>query len=299
MNTHAKLALLFSFTGLVAGCGGGGDSPVANPPATTTGTFVDSATQGIAYTCGTTTGVTDANGTFNFVAGDNCTFKLGGITLGTAAGKSLLTPVDLVVGASSETNPVVSNIAQFLISLDNDSNPANGIVIDPAVQTALAGKALDFTLAPAAFASAAQALVSAVIAGRTLVSTAAAQAHLGVTLAGRFSGAYNCTYSGVATNGTQSANVSGTAAVSIASGVVTGSAQTTATPLPPAVAVTGTISSTGNAALNVATGSTSDGAGWSGSFLLDGSGSGTWRDPATGTTPSGTVASGNWSCHKA
>ena len=63
MNTHAKLTLLFSITGLVAGCGGGGDSGTANPPATTTGTFVDSATQGIAYTCGATTGVTDAMGT--------------------------------------------------------------------------------------------------------------------------------------------------------------------------------------------------------------------------------------------
>ena len=289
MNTHAKLTLLFSVIGLVAGCGGGGDSGTANPPATTTGTFVDSATQGIAYTCGTTTGVTDANGTFDFVAGDNCTFKVGGITLGSATGKPLLSPVDLVAGATNETNPVVTNITQLLMSLDNDNNPANGIVIDPAVQTALAGKALDFTLAPAAFATAAQALVGAAIPGRTLVSTAAAQTHLGATLVGRFSGTYNCNYSGTGTVNGISGSVSGSVTASITNGVVNGSGQATGTPPPTPFRVNGLVSSTGNAALNLASGGVSTGGTWNGAFFTDGTGSGTWRE---------SPASGNWSCKK-
>ena len=297
MNTHAKLTLLFSITGLVAGCGGGGDSGTANPPATTTGTFVDSATQGIAYTCGATTGVTDAMGTFNFVAGDSCTFKVGGITLGTAAGKPLLSPVDLVAGATSETDPVVTNLAQFLISLDNDNNPANGIVIDTAVQTALTGKTLDFTQAPAAFATAAQALVGAAITGRTLVSIAAAQTHLGATLVGRFSGPYTCTYSGVATNTNGgSVALNGTAAVSITNGVVTGSSQLTATPPPPAGSVNGTVSSSGSGTLNLAASGTASGASWSGAFYTDGTGKGAWSSPVNAN---GTSAKGDWSCKKA
>jgi len=279
-----KVPVLTALAALIGGCGGGGggDNGVVNPPppTTTTGVFVDSVTQGIAYTCGSTTGLTDAKGTFSFAAGDSCTFKVGGITLGSAKGKSVISPVDLVAGATSEADAIVTNIAQFLISLDNDNNPGNGIVIDPAVQTAMAGQTLDFTQATAAFETAAQTVVDAAIPGRTLVSPATAQSHLGATLVGLFAGNYSCSYTGT---------TSGSVTVSIDNGVVTGSGQSNETP-PVVFSVDGNVNSIGDAALDVTSGGTSTGATWSGSFRPDGTGSGQWSEPPDD--------SGTWSCTK-
>jgi para-nitrobenzyl esterase len=57
-------------------------------------------------------------------------FKLGSITLGSSAGASLLTPLDLVTGAAV-TDARVLNRLQLLQTLDSDKDVDNGIVIDP------------------------------------------------------------------------------------------------------------------------------------------------------------------------
>ena len=65
-----------------------------------TGTFIDSAVQGVDYTTSSgLTGTTDASGTFTYAKGDTVSFSLAGIDLGQAAGASEITVLD-IVGAS-------------------------------------------------------------------------------------------------------------------------------------------------------------------------------------------------------
>jgi len=295
-----RIALLSVLAGLGAGCGGGGDdagtAPAAAPgpsAASVKGKFVDSAVANLHYTCGTgadaTSGVTDALGQFDFVppatgaAAPQCTFSVGGVVLGTASAGSMLTPFDLVPGASANDavlNPRAVNIARFLQSIDNDGNGANGISIPDATNTSLAGKTLDF--AAANF----DALAAIVLpTGKTLVSAANAGNALKTTLLGLYAGSYSCTYSGVV-GGVD--RVLGTVAVTIAFDTLTGSGvptfPTTGTPFD----VDGSLTPGG-----VSNTSTSTGATFAGTFTSGGSaattgGKGTWTDPGLG--------SGTWDC---
>ena len=299
---RATLGALFAATlALNAGCGGGSDSAAAapapqapSPPpsaATSTGRFVDSAVGNLGYACSglsgvaNTSGVTDALGQFDYVAGQTCTFSVGGITLGSAPAASLLTPVSLVSGATAGVaNTAVTNIVRFLMSIDNDSSPDNGIAIAAEVNTALASHTLNF--ASATFDADAATLVNTAIAGRALVAATVANAHLDLTLLGLYAGGYACTYRGPV-NGVDT--LLGNVSISIADGVITGAG----TPIgsPDTFEVGGSITSSG--AANLTAGTTSTGATFQGDFITNGTtagttGSGTWDDPEAG--------SGTWSC---
>ena len=104
------------------------------------GKFVDGPVAGLAYSTSTgINGATDVNGTFNYRGGtsvDMVSFKLGSITLGTSAGASLLTPLDLVTGAAV-TDARVLNRLQLLQTLDSDKDVDDGIVVDPIMVTKL------------------------------------------------------------------------------------------------------------------------------------------------------------------
>ncbi|MDE2454293.1 MAG: hypothetical protein KGL43_11935 [Burkholderiales bacterium] len=279
MHTRTRIALLTGLTAIVSACGGGGGN--GTPPASaaiTTGTFSDSVVQGIAVDCGGTQSTTDVAGHFTLVSGQTCTFKVGGVTLGSAPGAPQLSPVDLVPGAVDETNPTVNNITRFLMSLDSDGNPANGITIAPAVATALASATLDFSLAPTAFAPLATSLVTSVIPGGTLVSAAAASTHLAATLLGLFSGSYNCPYAGTA---------SGSVSISITGGVISGTGSPAGGPV--SFGVSGMLASSGSANI-VQSGSTTNGAVFSGTFKTDGTASGTWTAGSDSGTWTGTKA---------
>ena len=132
--------LLISFLGfsIVTGCGGGGnETPSSRQPAalTAVGQFKDANAAGISYVSGRQSGVTDSQGRFTYEVGEAVTFSVGNVTLGETEGKSIVTPVDLVEQGSSSSKPVV-NIARFLISLDQDAEPSNGIAISQDVQCA-------------------------------------------------------------------------------------------------------------------------------------------------------------------
>lgn len=286
MHTSAKLAMLSTLTALVAACGGGNDSPAeaaapavappaaAAPVANAKGKFVDSAVEGLAYDCGGVKGVTNGDGEFDFVTGQSCTFKLGGITLGSVLAKPLLSPVDLVPGAVDESNPAVNNMTRLLMSLDADNNPANGILIADSVRTALAGATLP-AFSDAGWAAAATTLVASAIPARALASTAQASAHLGISLLGLFTGHYNCQYTGAA---------SGSVVVDIANGVISGTGKPDGSNS--TFAVDGSLTSSGSA--NLSAGTTTTGATFVGNFLTSGGGSGKWTDTSAG--------SGTWTC---
>ena len=127
---------LLAFTLVLAACGGGGSSD--GESGARTGLFIDSAVLGLEYQSLSYTGITDARGQFQFVPGEDITFSIGGIVLGTVAGQSIVTPVNLVTDAVSADNPTVLNIARLLQTLDNNGDPSDGIEITPAVRSAAA-----------------------------------------------------------------------------------------------------------------------------------------------------------------
>jgi hypothetical protein len=128
------------------------------------GTLTDSAILGVSFVTATQVGITDAAGTFLFMAGETITFSIGGTVLGEAvAAEALMTPHDLVPGAplyatgaevrnaSAGEGTAESllfdrfvNIIVFLQSLDEDADPSNGISIPDGIAELLAGIQIDF-----------------------------------------------------------------------------------------------------------------------------------------------------------
>ncbi|TCK04581.1 hypothetical protein [Phorcysia thermohydrogeniphila] len=114
----------------LASCGGGGSSSVST---TLTGQFVDSEVANVEYeTSSGITGRTDENGYFKYRPGDTVVFKVGKVVIGETKGQDLVTLVDLL--SDDTTDPAelqkkMELISAFLISLDEDGNPDNGIKI--------------------------------------------------------------------------------------------------------------------------------------------------------------------------
>ena len=100
---------------------------------------------GLNYNTPSLQKTTDTDGTFSYQPNEMVTFSIGGTILGTTPGKAVITPVDLVPGATDETHPIVTNMARLLLTLDRDCNPANGILISKAVQEEMKGRNLDFS----------------------------------------------------------------------------------------------------------------------------------------------------------
>jgi len=110
------------------GCSGLGSS-VSSTPGVLTGVFIDGPVAGITYKTPTVGGMTDATGTFKYKEGEEVTFSIGRVVLGSAAGKPVLTPLDIVAGAKDTSDQRVINISVLLQTLDQDGNPENGITI--------------------------------------------------------------------------------------------------------------------------------------------------------------------------
>lgn len=182
-----KLSSLIFMLSVLSACG-------SSDSDTKTGVFVDSAVEGVTYTSGEITGITDSEGRFEYKSGQTVTFTIGDIVLGTVEGADVITPIDLVPDANDASNPTVLNIASFLQTLDDDGNPDNGIKILQMVREAAEGASIDFTVSGGDFFSSSE--VNALIktltnltnAGeRDLVSALLAAQHLQNTLLNYFS----------------------------------------------------------------------------------------------------------------
>ncbi len=153
------------------------------------GRFVDAPVEGLRYESGVVSGVTDDSGRFRYQLGSSVRFSIGDIELGrSAAGRSLMTPLDLVPGGTLDT-PAVINIARLVQSLD--ALPGDAVITLPASlhtqavrsNAALAGAIdiLDFA-DDTAFVNAASQLVAVLTADYpftvVLVDAAAARAEL-------------------------------------------------------------------------------------------------------------------------
>ena len=162
-----------------SGCNSSSDDSTPSVPngTTTTGVFLDSAVEGLDYTCTLEPQVrqTDAKGTFTCLTGSTITFKIGKYELGSTPVAAVITPKDL-----SDDNTTIINIAQLLQSIDTDGDPSNGIVIDHAgtAYTNLENNTSVVEVNASNFDSA----ILSYIGKSTLVSEANASAHLEDTL---------------------------------------------------------------------------------------------------------------------
>lgn len=124
MNKILKFTAIAASVTLVVACGGGG-GPSSTTATPLTGFFIDSPVQGLTYTTATQSGTTLVDGSFKYLAGETVTLKLYGLTISSPLGFTYLTPFDL---SDSSVDPNYSiNLIRFLLAVDEDSNPNNGI----------------------------------------------------------------------------------------------------------------------------------------------------------------------------
>lgn len=215
MNVHHTVRALFNALTLpiiLSACGGSGSDTTPAPGANTsiptiaTGRFLDSAVEGLGYESGDITGITDSQGTFQYKEINNVsqpvTFSFNGVELGTALGRAVITPLDLVPNADLET-VAVQNIARFIQMFDNDGDLGNGI--SPSMD--LMSTMLTLVWQPVNFSDndfVNQPAVTQIIADASSVdsrvyslpSTEQATAHLKQTLACQSSGIFSGDFSG-------------------------------------------------------------------------------------------------------
>jgi hypothetical protein len=182
-----KYFILFALI-LIQGCGGGGDSGGDGSVSSLTGQFVDSPVEGVSYVAGGFSGTTAADGSFTYGSGNNLLLSIGDISLGDGIARNTFTPLTLV-GTTNPSDANVVNIASFLLTLDDDGDPNNGILITEAVRTAAIGKTINFAQSTTDFTNDGnvQTVVAELTAlttagARSLVSAAYAEAHLRSTL---------------------------------------------------------------------------------------------------------------------
>jgi len=208
-----RFFLLHAALGVALACGCGNDTEPAGPgrggSTTNQGIFIDARCAGLDYVAARGTddeiiGVTDANGTFTYVPGENVVFLIGGLCLGEAPAAARMTPLQLI-DTNDVTHYAVTNLARLLQTLDDDADPSNGIQVTAAVRAAASSHWLDFFLPAATFESdpltigIVEVLTAATQAGqRPLVPAAEAQANLTSGIRAGYQGTYRgryCRYS--------------------------------------------------------------------------------------------------------
>jgi hypothetical protein len=163
---NLRLAGITLMTLVLVACEVGSDEEA---PAELTGVFNAGGVAGVHFATSTTSGTTDAAGTFRYRPGETVFFSIGGIKLGSAPGAAEINPFTLAGVAPPTTELALRreldrtsriatplgraiNIAALLIALDADHNPDNGIDVS-AKANALAGVELDMGLPIWAFIS--------------------------------------------------------------------------------------------------------------------------------------------------
>lgn len=147
-------------TCLLGACGGNQNPTTDQIYPTLTGYFLDSPVGNLEYRTATRQGFTATDGGFSYYAGESVRFLIGTIALPAIPGRHIITPVEIFGSADDRTNNRVNrpafNLTTLLLSLDQDSNPANGIFISDITQAALATGGLgniDFDVTADVFAA--------------------------------------------------------------------------------------------------------------------------------------------------
>lgn len=109
-----------------SGCGeSSGDSSTPPAVSTVTGTFIDDPVEGLSYTCSSgNTNKTNSSGQYTCNVGDNVTFKLGNLILGTVAAQTTaITPYSLFPNNTTKA----INLARILQTINTKAKP--GVII--------------------------------------------------------------------------------------------------------------------------------------------------------------------------
>lgn len=296
IKTHIHALLLMFISLFILACGGGGggggDATDETSPSNTElqGQFIDSLVIGLRYETQSTSGITDAQGQFSYRDGETIRFYVGDVFIGEAVGQAIVTPVELVNGATDENNVQVQNIVMFLQSIDEDGDESNGITITTNAINTASGQSVDFSLAEGVFEAngAVQILISAITRSngqaRSMITRTQAKNTFRSNLLGLFAGDYEGTFSGDDT-GSWSATVDANGSIN---GISTSDTYGPDT-------VSGKLSSNGKSSMSGTVGS----AVFSGNFSRTGNVSGTWIDDDDasgsfiGTRTSPAVVAGN------
>lgn len=140
---------------LLVACGGSSEES-----AVVSGVFLDAAVEGLDYRGSDgSAGTTGASGGFSCREGETLTFAIGGVTLGSAACQTTITPMTLARTTRVTDDAVVNRLVALQV-LDEDNEPANGIRLTAAVKTALTGASADFAASAGAFETTLSALLA-------------------------------------------------------------------------------------------------------------------------------------------
>lgn len=151
MRITLRTGLLASAVAMLSACGGGEeDTPVQGAPYST-GVLRDSAIAGMYYETGGKSGVTDSQGRFSYRPGDKVAFFVGRLKVGefTPTNTNVMLTIGALVPADSPYRAsIIAGMARFLLTLDSDGNPGNGITVDSQLDELAMGwpfRTLDFT----------------------------------------------------------------------------------------------------------------------------------------------------------
>jgi hypothetical protein len=199
MNQRIQLvAMMCSLPLYLVGCGGGGGGETTATSTTLTGTVVDAAVQGLNYSCAPSalSGITGANGSYSYKAGDTCSFAIGSISIGSAPADGVVSPIDFVTNGDS-SNTTVLNIVRTLMMLDADGIPGNGITLAPVRVSDFVASAVTVDFSSLSFDADMSNVASALSVA--LPDSTVAQAHFEYSMRCAYSGAFVGSYSGDST----------------------------------------------------------------------------------------------------
>ncbi len=165
MNKKITTLVSALLTLSVAGCGGGGSSSdkvsvasafennTSSSETAAKGRFV--GMQGLNYKSGDHSGALNEEGEYLYEPDQTIAFYVGDILLGETQAKAEITLSDLAQG-NAETE---ANLKRFLLTIDYDLAPMNGILVTSSIHEAAQGKSLDFSQQSEKFNEEARALL--------------------------------------------------------------------------------------------------------------------------------------------
>ncbi len=107
--------------------------------------------RGLRYQTPTLAGLTDDHGRFQYRAGESVTFLVGGLVLGGTKGALRVNLAQLVDRSDGKVerlrDPMVTNLARFVQTLDDDGDYENGVTIAPAVHDVIGPIVFNFNQA--------------------------------------------------------------------------------------------------------------------------------------------------------
>lgn len=186
----SSFVFLLTLLVILPACGGGDDKTNTDGDSSNIaqGKFANNPVSGLNFKTASLSGKTAEDGSFQFVPGETVVFFMGESTnfieLGSTKGAAIITPAELNPPAGATAHEDFSaNITSFLMTMDDDQNPDNGIRIKPELDRRLsaelaAGAQIDFNVAYTDFSNDANVEKLLIATQRQLTNQAQATAQL-------------------------------------------------------------------------------------------------------------------------